>query len=490
MSNQNHVSQSHVEARLKQYNSEQYKLTLEKNTAPKLTLPSTIHFRFFEYEKKLMREQLVRHNISRYDDAHFGELRAQFNAKRKEWKLPGVTRTSMRSWCTSERQTARDAPSDESFILPTTANVATLWRQACAQYVVDLRGAPQVDVTVALIAVLDSIANGSDAQMLQLIGAFVDIIVPMRAYAITLSDKVNEQQLYTLRLFQDNLLHKLDHDFERQFGTFVSTLGVSDVPAHSCYVLALQLLWNSFGLAIYYRRVDHVPAVRFDIGTSLGDTSGDLGRFVRFAHDEMTTLYCILGYVGSRVFNRYASSMSADGTDEYTIIASGIYGNAALLGQYVFAQKTVGMQSTGANAGTLCYPPADLFLRMLPIARAVFSPPIKSIEDGDRLIATLTSSEFLEICRPTLEQYGVAAFGERMAIDVFRSKYYAMMLRLCKTFAKVVARIHIDQVMSSLVRASSDVIAKTVFGKGGTKTMSIRSSLTAARALKKHSTTK
>ena len=308
----------------------------------------------------------------------------------------------------------------------------------------------------------------------------------MRAHAITLSDKVNEQQLYTLRLFHDNLLHKLDHDFERQFVTFVSSIGASEKPAHSCYVLALQLLWNSFGLAIHYRRVDHVPAVRFDIGTTLGDASGDLGRFVHFTHDEMTTLYCILGYAGSRVFNRYASSMSAaEVSDEYMIIASGIYGNVALLSHYVFAQKTVGMQSTGANAGTLCYPPADLFLRMLRIARAVFSPPIKSIEDGDRLVATLTSGAFLELCRPTLEEYGIAAFGEqRMAMDVFRSKYYTMMLRLCCTFAKVLARIRIEQVTSSLVRASSDVIAKNVFGKGGTKTMSIRSALTAAKALK------
>lgn len=56
-----------------------------------------------------MRDVMKKHDVSRYNDTLFVELREQFNRLRSEWHLCGVEKASMKSWVAHERKALRDA---------------------------------------------------------------------------------------------------------------------------------------------------------------------------------------------------------------------------------------------------------------------------------------------------------------------------------------------------------------------------------------------
>lgn len=428
-----------------------------------------------------MRDVMKKHDVSRYNDTLFVELREQFNRLRSEWHLCGVEKASMKSWVAHERKALRDAANPEPFVLPTVVATTECWQHKCEEFVGELGHAAAKNDTKQHVDCLRRLSNATVEQLLPFVDAFISHVASMRARAIELNpNDVNEQQLNMLRLFHDNLLFCVGHEFETIFGSLMKTLGFVGLLANESYAHALQLLWNSVGLAIHHRRIGHVPYRHFDIGAAIG--GGDFDAYVRFTDIEMTTLYYILGYAGSRVFLRFAPRMLRNCTDDYSIAASGIYGNPTLLENYIYALKNVSNRDYGRRGGMLCWPPVDLFLAVLPIARAVYAVPLTSIADANKLLGTVASQPFIEHCRPLVTTYGRAAFGERMQVATFANIYYNMMLHLCAKFALNLAHDRVRNVTAALVQPSATEIGRIEIGKDGAKVLSLRTALTASRS--------
>lgn len=443
---------------------------------------ATLPFCFFDYEKEAMRRIVVANSLARYDDRHFVSARQEFNRWRMQNGFTLVEQSSMKSWCAYDRKCARDVASNEPFACPTTSMVTRCFRLQCRGFVDELGDARLNESVKQHLHYLGILAAASDEQLQRIVELFVTDIVSLRLAAMKRSKRSSVQQLCVLRLFEDTLLRNYDHSFRVAFESCLQEQFDMAPPPRSSYEHIVQLFWNAFGTAVHFRRIEHEPESNFDIGASLGDMSGDVGEYVRFSELEMTTLYYLLGVSGSKIFSLFARWMSDDGSDDYSVVASGIYGNPGIMKQYKYAQKNVANQSHGVSAGTLCWPPVDLFIRCLAIARAVFSPPLSSIEACARLVATVGSKEFIQQCYKLIEEYGQLAFGERMQEASFHDVYSRMMFRLCAHYARLLARVRSQQTARRLVKPSTDVIAQSAVGLDSAKPLSTKSVLTAVGA--------
>lgn len=425
-----------------------------------------------------MRKIVIERELTRYVDKYFVAVRREFNKLRTDWRLQPVEQSSMKSWCRTERKLARNAVSIEPFVVPTTSSTTANWRALCAAFVKDVGSAPLGDEGLLHVDTMRRIASASDGVLESFVDEFSTIVVDMRTQSFELSgDDVNERQFTTIRLFHEKLLYAVGNAFEEQFVALMQKLGVSRRPSNASYSHALQELWNAFGLAIHHRRIDHVPYVKFDIAVGRG------GQYYRFTDMEMTTLYYVLGYAGSRVLDRFAVQMSLDALDDYSVVASAIYGDPTVMAQYKYAQKVKANQHHGLYGGTLCWPPVDLYIRMLNVARAVYSTELRSVADCNKLTLSVSSEEFLAQCRSLIAPYGVAAFGaERMQSEKFANVYYRMMLRLMANFALTLSKIRAKRITAELLQPSAQFIAQTQLGKDGAKTLSLKASLIALRS--------
>ena len=123
------IKMNHIEKQLHEYNYQQYQITLQNKTRPKLWLPSTLRFYFFQYEIEEMRKIVIERELTRYVDKYFVAVRREFNKLRTDWRLQPVEQSSMKSWCRTERKLARNAVSIEPFVVPTTSSTTgrSIW---------------------------------------------------------------------------------------------------------------------------------------------------------------------------------------------------------------------------------------------------------------------------------------------------------------------------------------------------------------------------